>query len=184
MSETIEGKPRNKEVESAEVELKRLELEAKRLELLDLQERINDRKLAREQKGQRAINNGQTLRSIAENDAMAQERCNHHKGGNGADGVIGGQGDDSQYAVLKHQFANGEIWVRCLRCAKTWKPPYREDFETDEAYQLAQREYMAALKFQTRNQMSSSVQLSWKYTKDGSDASHHYKNKMKATTLR
>ncbi len=195
---TVNNKSKS-ELESMQLELKKLELEAKRLELQDIQERVDDRKLQRYLKEQRARTNGDTLRSIAENDKVAQERCNHHKGGNGAEAIIGGQGDDSQYAVMKHQFANGDIWVRCLRCGKTWKPPLKEDFYFDkkgrqvakqdgefseEAFHKAEAEYKQAVQFQTRNVMSGSHQLRFTYTETGQDASDVYRKSMRHTTLR
>jgi hypothetical protein len=92
-----------------------------------------------------------------------QKRCNHKKGGDGVRGVIGGKGDDVQYAVLKHTFCNGDTWIRCLRCGKTWKPPILVDYKTDEGYKAAQERYQIALDFTTRNQTSSSYCFQWGY---------------------
>src|SRR5581483_7940833 len=150
--------------EEMELEIKRLELEAKKLEVQEkkanlqyLRERLDERELRRENIRQRSITNGQTLQQLAAADRLSQSRCNHRKGGNGAEGVVTGQGDDSQYAVLKHTFCNGDTWVRCLRCGKTWKPPILSKFKTKEDYELALAEYQAAVGFQTRNVTSGSI---------------------------
>lgn len=170
MSETtVATKVAKKEVdalESAELELKKLELEAKRLEVLerkahleDLTEQLAERELRRETKRQRSLTNGATLKQLADGDHIAQSRCNHKKGGNGVNGVIGGQGDDSQYAVLKHIFANGDMWIRCLRCGKTWKPPVKSQYKNERDFLLAEVDYKTAVNFQTRNVTSGSVQF-------------------------
>lgn len=77
--------------------------------------------------------------------AARESRCNHHKGGGGVMSVIQGTGTDRQFSVIKHQFANGDIWINCLRCGKKWKPGHPE--------------YEEALKFQTINMTSSSIQF-------------------------
>lgn len=79
-------------------------------------------------------------------------RCNHRKGGfwQPSDGgtclVYPEQGDDRYYyAVIKHTFLNGDVWVTCQRCGKRWKPG-------DDGYD-------EALKFSTNNQSSGSIQF-------------------------
>lgn len=169
------------ELKQKELEIKSLELKERQANLQDAQERLDDRALRREQVRQRSLTNGSTLTALIKGDLSAQKRCNHHKGGNGQEGIVGGQGDDSQYAVIKHTFLNGDTWVRCMRCAKTWKPPIEENYYFDEGvwvppnsdghgatiapsrgkysaehYHAALAEYMAALNFQTRNKPSSS----------------------------
>jgi hypothetical protein len=145
-------------------EFKRLELEEKRLlvasqkaNLQDMEERLQERQLKRDNARQKSLINGQSLKATDDNYRQTQARCKHKKGGDGAQGVIGGQGNDSQYAVLKHKFANGDIWVRCLRCAKTWKPPVKRSYKTDVEYNAAMAEYKVALDFPTRNSMSAGV---------------------------
>jgi hypothetical protein len=150
----------------AEMETKRKKLELRRLEAdtQDIEERLAEREMKRETKRQRSITNGTTLRQIAASTKAAQDHCNHKKGGSGAEGFIGGQGDDSQYAVMKHRYQNGDVWVRCLRCGKTWKPPVESEFTVkgkfdQAAYDEALHEYEKAVAFQTRNQMSGSIQF-------------------------
>jgi hypothetical protein len=179
------AKNSKKEIEALDLEAKQLEVASKKLEILekqanlqDLQERLAERELKRENKRQRSLTNGQTLKQLATNDAAAQKRCNHRKGGNGAHGVVGGQGDDSQYAVLKHTFANGDMWVRCLRCGKTWKPPIQESFKTEAEFLAAVVVYETAVNFQTRNVASGSCQFRF------SDGGKYYREVTANSTLR
>ena len=174
-----------KEIEELELEARRLEVEERRLSVLekkanvqDLEERLAERELKRETIKQRSRINGETLKQLNKNDLSMQLRCNHKKGGNGANGVIGGQGDDSQYAVMKHTFANGDMWIRCLRCGKTWKPVLRESFKSDELYLKAVAQYEAAVNFQTRNVPSSSIQFRF------SDNGEYYRQITENTNLR
>jgi len=162
----VAAAPTSKEEFDAEMarlklEAARLEIQEKTLNLQDIQDRIHEREQRRQTVGERARINGSTIKQLARNRELNQKRCNHKKGGNGAYGVVAGQGDDNQYAVLKHQMANGDIWVRCLRCAKWWIPPYKEDFETAEGYLGAYAEYRAAVEFTTRNVMSKSIPFKW-----------------------
>jgi hypothetical protein len=160
------------------VKAAKLAILEKEANLQDLQERLAERELKRETKKQRSVTNGQTLLQLDANDKAAQRRCNHRKGGNGAHGVVGGQGDDSQYAVLKHTFANGDMWVRCLRCGKTWKPPVKSKFTDEAAYLRAVVEYETAVNFQTRNVPSGSVTFRF------SDNGAYYRQVTESSTLR
>lgn len=149
---------------AAQIELERLSIEEKRLavefqkaQLEDMRERLDERGLKRTVARSRSVTNGATLAQLARGDKAVQSRCNHRKGGNGLQGYVGGQGDDPQYAVLKHKVSNSDLWIRCMRCGKTWKPVVRTHFNTQEEYQAAFAEYQAAINFPTRNITSSSV---------------------------
>lgn len=190
-------------VKDMDIEIKRLQLEAQKLELLELQDRIDERKLKKENIKLRSLTNGQTLKQLAVADEAAQLRCNHRKGGNGQDGIVGGQGDDSQHSVIKHTFCSGDTWVRCTRCGKTWKPPIEENFYFDDKgvncppnsdvhgnlvnergkfdqvrFIAAVAEYNAAVQFQTRNKPSSSYVFKY------SDGGKFYRHITNSTTLR
>lgn len=172
-------------VAEMETELKRLELETARLVLLerqanlqDVQERLAEREMVRDTKRQRSFTNGQTLKQMAAADKAYQARCNHRKGGNGVSGIVGGQGDDSQYAIVAHSNCNGDMWIRCLRCAKTWKPVLESWFLTNDAYRAAVAAYEAAKQFQTRNIPSSS------YCYKFSDGGTYYREITRDTNLR
>jgi hypothetical protein len=174
-----------KEIEALQLETAKLDFEAKQLEikerkanLQDMEERLAERDLKRETKRQKSLTNGQTLMQLAANDNAAQKRCNHRKGGDGAHAVVAGQGQDSQYAVLKHIFANGDMWVRCLRCAKTWKPPVKESYADEAQFLRAVVEYETAVNFTTRNVTSGAVQFRF------SDNGDYYRRKTANSNLR
>jgi hypothetical protein len=172
--EVKDSKAKKQSMEEMELEFKRLEIEAKKLELLDIKERVDERQMKRDDKTSRTRANGAILDGNYAQRRQVQAQCNHKKGGNGIEGFVGGQGDDPQYAIWKHQFLNSDIWVRCLRCGKWWKPPVKENFYFDERgrevapqdgqfnaelFAKAEVEYRQALGFPTRNSMSTSYQF-------------------------
>ena len=105
---------------------------------------------------------GESLTGYAKALHQVQDSCNHRKGGYanlktghismGTDAGLGG------FAVIKHTFAWGDTWVRCLRCGKWWKPPVRARFAYEEDYIDALIEYKEALKFPTCNTTSAALQ--------------------------
>ena len=125
-----------------EIKLKEADLRLRGAQLQDVEETLAERELKRETKRQRSVTNGQTLRQISTIDQAVQKRCNHRKGGNGLPGLLAGQGHDSQYAILKHKFANGDWWIRCLRCGKTWKPPVKRAYKTEDGSTELRRQRM------------------------------------------
>ena len=98
--------------------------------------------------------NGKTLTGYAKTLNKIQDNCNHRKGGP----VNLKTGDAGEFTVIKHTFAWGDTWVRCLRCGKWWKPPVRARFAYEEDYIDALIEYKEALKFPTCNTTSSALQ--------------------------
>jgi hypothetical protein len=106
-----------------------------------------------------------------------QRRCNHRKGGimSSKTGEIS-PGDARQYAVIKHQHMNGDIWVYCMRCGKKWKPPSRSEYSSEREFYRAVDEYEAAVGFPTNNVTSGAIQLA--FVLNGSrDAGHEYVRK-------
>lgn len=166
------------ELLAMELEDKRLELRLKKLNLEDTQDRIDDRELKRENTRQKSKTNGATLKQIADTEAAVQRRCNHRKGGNGIESLLLGRGTSSDYAIIDHTFCNGDRWITCLRCHKTWKPPVESKYATKEAYLDAYTEYKTALNFQTPNQPSTSVQFRF------SDNGVSYRENTASVTLR
>ena len=149
----------DRKIKEAELKVKLLELQEREANLQDLTERLAERQLKRENKEMKAKTNGATIIQNANDTKKAQNRCNHRKGGNGAQGVVGGRGDSTESCVNKHTFSNGDVWVICFRCGKTWKPVMRHWFDTEEEYLKAYVEYETALNLQTRNQPSGSCQF-------------------------
>lgn len=166
------------ELAAIELESAKLKLELDKANLVDMKERLAERELKRENIRQDAYTKGATIRATKDGEERQQAHCNHKKGGNGAQGVVGGQGDDSQYAILKHTFANGDVWIRCLRCGKTWKPPVKSMHTTQTSYDAAMAVYREALAFQTRNVPSKSVIFQY------SDGGEYYREQTKQVNLR
>jgi hypothetical protein len=175
------------ELKSKELEIKRLELMEREANLQDLQERLAERQLKRKSRDGVFRGHGANLKQDKINRLAKQEICNHRKGGDGANGVIGGQGDDMQFAILRHVMGNGDIWVRCLRCGKTWKYPLASDFTTKAEYELALAEYRSMLKVQTRNHTSGTHTFSWGQVQNAEGklegGPEFYREKMRAVTL-
>lgn len=92
----------------------------------------------------RAMTNGEILDRQADSTITAQHHCNHRKGGNATNyGKV--NGDDWQYAFIKHTYPWGDTWVRCIRCGRTWKP--------------ADPDYDWAMRAPTNNRPSTSTQF-------------------------
>jgi len=168
-------------------EMRDLERQEKEASLIDLKERLDERMLKRRTREATFRGHGANLKQDLQNLRDKQKRCNHRKGGDGAKGVLGGQGDDIQYAIARHQMGNGDIWVRCLRCGKTWKPPVKSAYLTDEAYNVAMEQYEAALQFQTRNHTSGTHTFQWGEVKNAKGQTEggveFYREKMRNVTL-
>lgn len=176
-----------KELAAKELELKRLELLEREANLQDLQERLAERQLKRKSRDGVFRGHGAQFKQDKINRLSKQEICNHRKGGDGANGVIGGQGDDIQFAILRHVMGNGDIWVRCLRCGKTWKYPVASQYATKAEYAEAMAEYKEMLKVQTRNHTSGTHTFSWGMVQGENGklegGPEFYREKMKAVTL-
>lgn len=130
---------------------------------------------------QLACDKGDALCELDRSKICRQASCNHRKGGTihkrtalyGQDAttviaeriVFPNQGTDAQFAVIKHQMMNFDIWVHCLRCGKWWKPPIRANYTNETQFILACVEYQKALEFPTNNVTSGSVLV--KFTKPG-----------------
>jgi len=174
------------EIAKAQLESLRLQQEETQLAIAerklnsqDIQARLDDRALKSNDHGAKARINGAAIADKNRTQKKSEEKCNHRKGGNGQAGYVGGQGDDSQYAVMKHTFCNGDINVRCMRCGKTWKPPIAADYGDDrEAYLDAYADYKTACNFPTRNTGSSSVLFGY------SDNGAFYREQTRHTTMR
>jgi hypothetical protein len=175
---TGKKKSEKTELEAAELELKNLEILERRANIEDLNERLDERKNRRLAVRMTSVTNGQTLNAIAKEQEQMQRRCNHRKGGNGAAGVMSGQGDSLWFALMKHRMLNGDVWIRCMRCGKTWKPPVKSMFADEAKYQAAVAEYEAAKLMPTNNSPSSSYAFSF------SDGGQYFREVTASTNLR
>lgn len=168
------------EEKKREMELEDLQLsiDARKAQLEDHKENKFKREMERENKSMDSKTKGLALRQVADAERQVQKRCNHKKGGNGLQGILGGRGDAGQYAVLKHTMSNGDMWVRCLRCGKTWKPPLERSYKNPADFIKAEAEYKIAVDFQTLNSPSSSAQFNF------SDQGQFYREQMEHVSLR
>ena len=189
----------------ADAELKQLELEERRYHIKDLKSRIEVRELKEMQVQNDRASQGRTFAQDEATDAYKWAVCTHRKGGLVSQRdmrALTTGGNEDQYAVIKHQMINGDIWVRCLRCCRTWSPPVEEKFFFRDgkvvapqdgvfdaaAFAKAQMEYQIAVAFPTRNSMSGSVQCRFTQfnvtTKRHEDAADVYRKNLKDSTLR
>lgn len=134
-------------------ELESLQLEEARYRVANLQSIQSIRKRKRE-------SFERSIRADAEREAYKQSRCVHKKGGKGVEMMY--QGNDHNYAVIKHIYAHGEMRVYCLRCGKEWKPPNPAlqgkgaTVEDRREYARLYKEYQEAVNFPTDNETSGS----------------------------
>jgi hypothetical protein len=73
------------------------------------------------------------------------------------------QGNDPNYAVIKHTLSHGPVIVVCQRCTKVWEPPPRELVakgatpEMRAEYRGLLEQYRWALNLPTDNEPSGTV---------------------------
>lgn len=164
-------------------------IEERRLNMKKLRQEIDERGLKDEQRQQDRESQGRTFQNQRATDEAKQAVCTHKKGGIVSDRntqVLSTGGNGQQYSIIKHQMINGDIWIRCLRCGKTWSNPVKENFFfnvlkdklgnqifgkkrlpatgkmagvfNQAAYEKAVQDYLQACTFATNNSMSGSVQ--------------------------
>jgi hypothetical protein len=193
------------ELKKAELEAKLLEKQEREYHIKDLKARIADRDITEKQAQEDRAQQGRTFAQQDATDLYRYSICTHKKGGNVSPRdmrVLTTGGASVQYAIMKHQMINGDIWVRCLRCGKTWAPPVEKNFFYDGKRQVApqdgefdkvrfdkaREEYMRATMFETNNSMSGSVQCRFStFDVDSGkmvDAADKYRENLASTTLR
>jgi hypothetical protein len=194
------------ELKKAELEAKLLEKQEREYHIKDLKARLADRDIQEKQLQEDRAQQGRTFAQQDATDAYRYRICTHKKGGIVTPRdmrVLTTGGNNIQYAIMKHQMINGDIWVRCLRCGKTWAPPVESNFFFDRAgaqvapvdgtfdrakFERARDEYIRATMFETNNSMSGSVQCRFSTFDVASgkmvDASDKYREGIASTTLR
>ena len=176
--ETADEKIKRLTIENleAEAEAKKLELEERKYHIQSLKSSIADRQLQDKQVEYDRQSKQRTFAQADATDQMNWKLCTHRKGGMASARDIRcltrGGNDAGQYSVIKHQMINGDLWVRCQRCSRTWMPPVEKNFYMRngvsvapqdgtfdaDLFKRAQRDYEEAVNFPTRNSMSGSVQ--------------------------
>lgn len=161
--------------------------EERKYSLADLKSKVADRAIKEQQLKDDREAQGRTFQAQAQTDNNKQSICTHRKGGKvGPRDVraLSTGGNSSQYAIVRHTMITGDLWIRCLRCGKTWLPPIKENYffekvtEKDgvfkgirqlpssgpqagkfspELFQAAVADYNRACQFETNNTGSGSV---------------------------
>lgn len=192
-----------KKAQLADLELQK---EERKYAMQDLRSRIGDREVKELQRKQDREQQGLVFSQQARTDAAKQAVCTHKKGGIVTPRdmrVLTTGGNGQQYAIIKHQMINGDFWIRCLRCGKTWCPPIKDNFffnkkgkivppkEGDfniEKFKEAISDYQRAVNFETNNTASGSVQCRFsRFNEDTGewvDAAQEYRDALKSTNLR
>lgn len=196
-------------IKKAQLEDIELQKQERQFHMQDLKQRLDDRGIKEQQKKDDREAQGRTFATQRMTDENRQRVCTHKKGGVVSPRdfkVLNTGGNGQQYAVIKHQMINGDLWVRCLRCAKTWVPPMKDKFYFNERGQQAPSagpqagkydadkfkqacvEYMQATNFETNNSPSGSVQCKFsrynEETGEWVDASAEYRKQVLNTNLR
>ncbi len=190
----------------AEKEAKKLEKIEREYHIKSLKSNIADRELSDKQAKLDRESQGKTFAQADATDRYNWSVCTHRKGGMASARDVRclttGGNDAGQYAVIKHQMINGDIWVRCQRCARTWMPPIEKNFYFRGGvvvapqdgvfdrvkFEAARVEYQQAVQFPTRNSMSGSVQCRFTtydlVSKKFVDAADIYRDRLASTNLR
>lgn len=183
-----------------------LEQEVRKYHLKDLKASVSDREILEKQSTEDREQQGRVFRQQQAIDLFRYNNCTHKKGGMASSRdmrVLTHGGNSSQYSVMKHQMINGDIWVRCLRCGRTWCPPVEKNFFFDakglnvapvdgtfsqDRFDKARQDYLRATMFETNNSMSTSVQCRFSRLDPESgkliDAADVYRENISSTTLR
>jgi hypothetical protein len=134
---------------------------AEELELMQLQEakeRLEDRAAQKNQRANRSRMVQASLEDTARRHAFMQSRCAHRKGGKGVAMLF--QGNDANFAVVKHILSHGPMLVVCQRCWKVWLPPNKAlnrkgaTPEDRKEYKRLYEEYQWAVNLPTDNETS------------------------------
>lgn len=158
------------------------------MDLQDIKERLDERQNKRDTKTQNYLAKGRELEKTKRQQALSESHCRHQKGGMGdhPGGLL--NGDDSKFALIKHILPTNELYVRCQRCGKTWKPVIREDFVAgsagDEQFAEAKTAYKWAISANTDNKTSSSITFQYTSEDNNITARKFVHDVMKGTDLR
>jgi hypothetical protein len=134
--------------------------ELEQLQLEETRDRIAKSRRDKTMQLRRITDKQNALKRNAAIQAQAQSICVHKKGGKGKENWF--NGNDSDYAVVKHILSHGPMIVVCQRCGCLWEPPPLElrngTAEEKREYKRLYVEYRAATEFPTDN-MTSGARL-------------------------
>lgn len=202
----LQAKQLELQLKKQSFEAQTLEIEERKYHIKDLKSRLADRDIREKQLLEDREQQGRTFAQQDATDRYRFSICTHRKGGIVTprdQRVLTTGGNGQQYAIMKHQMINGDIWVRCLRCGKTWSPPVEKNFFFDATgrnvapqdgqfnrakFEQSQVEYTRATMFETNNSMSTSVQCRFsRFDLDAKrvvDAADTYRENIASTNLR
>jgi len=130
--------------------------EMEQLQLEETRERVAKMRRDKTMQLRRITDKQIALKRIAVIEQQAQEICVHKKGGKGKENWF--NGNDSDYAVVKHILSHGPMIVVCQRCGRLWEPPplalRNGTSEERKEYKRLYIEYRAATEFPTDNETS------------------------------
>lgn len=132
--------------------------ELEQLQLEETRDRVTEMRHRRESLRRRAEARDTDLKDSAARQKAIQDACWHKKGGKGVTMLF--QGNDHNYAVVKHTLSHGPLLVICQRCSKVWEPPNtalntRASSKEDKAlYKKLYDEYQWAVNLPTDNEPS------------------------------
>lgn len=217
---TAKAVPVNEQLEAAKLQAAQLEIQLKNEELtakrLEIQERLANIDESKKRQADREIKRKQMENDLKQKsrvfgqqratDALRQNICSHRKGGmaHARDlRVLHEGGDSEKRSIIRHRMINGDMWIRCTRCHKTWAPPVEKNFYFDATgtqvapvdgafdqgrFNDAKKEYLEACKFTTTGSPSSSVVCSFHKwdptTRTWVDGNKEYRDSMASTNLR
>ena len=140
-----------------DIEKNRAELEA--LQLAELREQADERRSKRNARVRQLRTVAMALKMTDDAQRNRQNRCAHRKGGKNLEQFF--DGNDSNYAVIKHTLSHGPVIICCQRCAKVWSAPapLNPDATKEQraAWDAEMKEYRAALALPTDNEPSGAV---------------------------
>ena len=132
--------------------------ELEQLQLEETQERVKEMRQRKESIRRRIASRETDIKNSNARQKAMQDSCWHKKGGKGVSMLS--RGNDSNYAVVKHQLCHGPIIIVCQRCSKVVEPPdpalnrKRATAEQKAEYRRLYEEYQWWLNLPTDNEMS------------------------------
>jgi len=132
--------------------------ELEQLQLEETRDRVTGMRQHRESIRRRVEARDTDLKDAAARQKAIQDACWHKKGGKGVTMLF--QGNDHNYAVIKHTLSHGPLIVLCQRCSKVWEAPptalnARSASPEDKAlYRKLYDEYQWAVNLPTDNEPS------------------------------
>lgn len=130
--------------------------EMEQLQLEETKERVAKMRRDKTTQLRRVMDKQIALKRNAAIEQQAQEICVHKKGGKGKENWF--NGNDSDYAVVKHILSHGPMIVVCQRCGRLWEPPplalRSGTTEERREYKRLYIEYRTATEYPTDNETS------------------------------